>query len=77
MVSNFPREEYVILWKSIITSICKKANNHNKKTINIQGKQIMENVHMQILDQIGINRKNTCFTTLRDHKANFLKNSAV
>ena len=37
----------------------------------------MENVHMQILDQIGINRKNTCFITLRDHKANFLKNSAV
>ena len=37
----------------------------------------MENVDKEILDRMAINRKNTCFITLKDHKENFLKNLTV
>ena len=37
----------------------------------------MENVGKEILDRMDINRKNTCFITLKDHKENFLKNLTV
>ena len=37
----------------------------------------MENVDKEILDRMDINRKNTCFITLKDHKENFLKNLTV
>ena len=55
----------------------KKTNNSIKKRINIRGKQIMENVEKEILDQMDINSKNTCFITLKDHKDNFLNNPTV
>ena len=37
----------------------------------------MENVDKEILDRMAINRKNTCFITLKEHKENFLKNLTV
>ena len=41
-------------------------------TINTEGKRIMEN--KTALNRMFINDKNSCFITLKDHKANFLNN---
>ena len=48
-----------------------------KKRIGIKWKQIMENVDREILDQMGINSKDICFITLKDHKENFFNNPTV
>ena len=39
----------------------------------IKGKQIMENADKEILEQMDINSKNTCFITLTDPKKNFFE----
>ena len=60
-----------------ITSTNKKTNTNTKKRIDIEGKQIMKNVDKEILDQMEINSKNTCFITLKEHTENFLNNPTV
>ena len=63
--------------RNAVTSTYKKTNSNIKKTIDIKGKQITENVDQEILDRMDINSKNTCFITLKDHKENFLNNPTV
>ena len=37
----------------------------------------MENTDKEILHQMNMNSKNSCFITLKDHKENFLNNARV
>ena len=55
------KEEYVKMRRNEIISTYKKTNNSIKKVIEINGKQIMENVDKEILDRMYINIKNTFF----------------
>ena len=71
------KEEYVKMRRNEIISTYKKTNNSIKKVIEINGKQIMENVDKEILDRMYINIKNTFFITLKDDKENFLSNPTV
>ena len=67
------QEKYVKMRRNAITSSTykKKTNSNIKKRINIKGKQIMENVDNEILDQMDINSKNSCFITLNTIKRTF------
>ena len=67
------KEEYVKMRRNAITlsTYKKKTNSNIKKRINIKGKQIMENVDNEILDQMDINSKNSCFITLNTIKRTF------
>ena len=49
----------------------KKTSNNIKKSINIDGKQILKN--REVLNRLEINGKNS-FITLKDHKENFSNN---
>ena len=71
------KEEDVKMRRNAITSAYKKTNSNIKKRIDIKGKQIMKNVYKEISDLMDINRKKTCFITLKDQKENFLNNSTV
>ena len=63
--------------RNAVTSTYKRTNSNIKKTIDIKGKQITENVDQEILDRMDINSKNTCFISLKDHKENFLNNATL
>ena len=54
--------------RSAITSTYKKANNNIKKSIDIKGKQIMENLDKEILDRMDFNSKNACFISSKGPK---------
>ena len=48
------KEDNVKLRRNAVASY-KKTNNNIKKGIDIKGKQILENVDMEILDRMNIN----------------------
>ena len=55
-----------------ITSKYKKASNNIKKSITIDGKQILKN--REVLNRLEINGKKNSFITLKDHKENLGNN---
>ena len=66
-------DEYKKLTTEAVTSTYKKVPDKINDKINTESKRIMEN--KTALNRMFINGKNNCFITLKDHKANFLKNS--
>ena len=52
----------------------KKFDKITKK-VNADGKKIVEN--KEVVNQLFLNGRNSCFITLKDHKPQFLNNPKV
>lgn len=64
------KEEYKHLFANAITSTYKRARKDARKRINRGGIKYTKNANL--LDRIEVIGKGNYFTTLKDHKSNFI-----
>ena len=55
----------------------KKANKNIKKNVNQKGKEIVKKPLDNIIDRMDVNTESNIFTTIKDHKKNFLNHPKI
>ena len=68
-------DKYNKLTTDAITSTHKKISDKINNKVNADGKKIVEN--KEVVNQLFVNGRNSCFITLKDHKWHFLNNPKI
>ena len=69
------KDKYSKLTTVAITSMYKMIPDEISNKVNADGKKIIEN--KEVVSRLFVNRRNSCFITLKDHKPNFLNKPKV